>query len=34
MQRLAERRHRVVRRELMRFEAKLQASMSFAGRPE
>jgi len=34
MQRLAERRHRIVRRELMRFEAKLQASMSFAGRPE
>jgi preprotein translocase subunit SecA len=34
MQRLAERRHRVVRRELMRFEAKLQASMSFAGKPE
>jgi preprotein translocase subunit SecA len=34
MQRLAERRHRVVRRELMRYEAKLQASMSFAGRPE
>jgi preprotein translocase subunit SecA len=34
MQRLAERRHRAVRRELMRFEAKLQASMSFAGRPD
>jgi len=34
MQRLAERRHRMVRRELMRFEAKLQASLSFAGRPD
>jgi preprotein translocase subunit SecA len=34
MQRRAERRHRQVRRELMRFEAKLQASMSFAGRPD
>jgi preprotein translocase subunit SecA len=33
-QRLAERRHRIVRRELMRFEAKLQGSLSFAGRPD
>jgi preprotein translocase subunit SecA len=34
MQRRAERRHRVVRRELMRFETRLQASLSFAGRPD
>ena len=34
MQQRAERRHRLVRRELMRFEAKLQASLSFAGRPD
>ena len=34
MQRRAERRHRVVRHELMRFEARLQASLSFAGRPD
>jgi preprotein translocase subunit SecA len=34
MQRKAEKRHRIIRRELMRFEARLQASMSFAGRPD
>lgn len=34
MQRRAERRHFQVRRELMRFEAKLQGSLSFAGRPD
>jgi preprotein translocase subunit SecA len=34
MQRRAERRHRVVRRELMRFETRLQGSLSFAGRPD
>jgi preprotein translocase subunit SecA len=34
MQRTAERRHRIVRRELMRLEARLQASLSFAGRPD
>jgi preprotein translocase subunit SecA len=34
MQHRAERRHRMVRRELMRYEARLQASMSFAGRPD
>jgi len=34
MQRRAERRHRLVRRELMRFEARLQGSLSFAGRPD
>ena len=34
MQRRAERRHRAVRRELMRFETKLQGSLSFAGRPD
>lgn len=34
MQRRAERRHRVVRRELMRFETRLQASLSFAGKPD
>ena len=34
MQRRAEHRHRVVRRELMRYETKLQSSMSFAGRPD
>ncbi|WP_158923198.1 prepilin peptidase [Acidisphaera sp. S103] len=34
MQRRAERRHRIVRRELMRFEARLQGSLSFAGRPD
>jgi preprotein translocase subunit SecA len=34
MQGRAERRHRMVRRELMRYEARLQASMSFAGRPD
>jgi preprotein translocase subunit SecA len=34
MQRRAEARHRQVRRELMRFEAKLQGSLSFAGRPD
>jgi preprotein translocase subunit SecA len=34
MQYRAERRHRAVRRELMRFETRLQGSMSFAGRPD
>jgi preprotein translocase subunit SecA len=34
MQRRAERRHRLVRRELLRFEARLQGSLSFAGRPD
>jgi preprotein translocase subunit SecA len=34
MQARAERRHRIVRRELMRFETRLQGSMSFAGRPD
>jgi preprotein translocase subunit SecA len=34
MQKRAEHRHRVVRRELMRFEARLQSSLSFAGRPD
>jgi preprotein translocase subunit SecA len=34
MQARAERRHRAVRRELMRFEARLQGSLSFAGRPD
>ena len=34
MQHRAERRHRAVRRELMRFEARLQGSLSFAGRPD
>jgi preprotein translocase subunit SecA len=34
MQRRAEHRHRIVRRELMRFEARLQGSLSFAGRPD
>jgi preprotein translocase subunit SecA len=34
MQRRAERRHRLVRRELMRFETRLQSSLSFAGRPD
>jgi preprotein translocase subunit SecA len=34
MQNRAERRHRVVRRELMRFEARLQGSLSFSGRPD
>jgi preprotein translocase subunit SecA len=34
MQRLAERRHRLVRRDLMRYESRLQASLSFAGRPD
>jgi preprotein translocase subunit SecA len=34
MQHLAERRHRLVRRELMRHETRLQASMAFAGRPD
>jgi preprotein translocase subunit SecA len=34
MQRRAERRHRQVRRELMRFETRLQGSLSFAGRPD
>jgi preprotein translocase subunit SecA len=34
MQNRAERRHRLVRRELMRYETKLQSSMSFAGRPD
>ena len=34
LQKRAERRHRLIRRELMRFEAKLQASLSFAGRPD
>jgi preprotein translocase subunit SecA len=34
MQHRAERRHRIVRRELMRFEARLQGSLSFAGRPD
>jgi preprotein translocase subunit SecA len=34
MQTRAERRHRLVRRELMRFEAKQQRSLSFAGRPD
>ena len=34
MQARAERRHRHVRRELLRFEAHLQSSLSFAGRPD
>jgi preprotein translocase subunit SecA len=34
MQKRAEHRHRAVRRELMRFEARLQGSLSFAGRPD
>jgi preprotein translocase subunit SecA len=34
MQARAERRHRLVRRELMRFETRLQSSLSFAGRPD
>ncbi len=34
MQRRAERRHRLVRRELMRFETRLQGALSFAGRPD
>lgn len=34
MQHRAERRHRIIRRELMRFEARLQGSLSFAGRPD
>ncbi len=34
MQKRAERRHRLVRRELMRFETRLQSSLSFAGRPD
>jgi preprotein translocase subunit SecA len=34
MQRRAEHRHRLVRRELMRFEVRLQNSLSFAGRPD
>ncbi len=34
MQALAERRHRAVRRDLMRYEARLQASLAFAGRPD
>jgi preprotein translocase subunit SecA len=34
MQLRAERRHRLVRRELMRFETRLQGSLSFAGRPD
>ena len=34
MQRRAERRHRLVRRELMRLETRLQSSLSFAGRPD
>ncbi len=34
MQSRAEQRHRMVRRELMRYEARLQASMSFAGPPD
>ena len=34
MQRRAEHRHRMVRRELMRFETRLQGSLSFAGRPD
>jgi preprotein translocase subunit SecA len=34
MQKRAERRHRAIRRELMRFETRLQGSLSFAGRPD
>ena len=34
MQRRAERRHRAVRRELLRFESRLQSSLAFAGRPD
>jgi hypothetical protein len=34
MQQRAERRHRLIRRELMRFETRLQGSLSFAGRPD
>jgi preprotein translocase subunit SecA len=34
MQNRAERRHRLVRRELMQYETKLQSSLSFAGRPD
>ncbi len=33
-QRRAQRRHRAVRRELMRFDARLAATLSFAGRPD
>jgi preprotein translocase subunit SecA len=34
MQRLAERRHRLVRRDLMRYDNRLQASLAFAGRQD
>jgi len=34
MQRRAERRHRAVRRELLRYETRLRGSLSFAGRPD
>jgi hypothetical protein len=34
LQRRAERRHRAVRRELLRYETRLQSSLSFAGRPD
>ncbi len=34
MQRRAERRHRLVRRELMRLETRTQGSLAFAGRPD
>ena len=34
LQRRAERRHRMVRRQLMRFEARMLSAMSFAGRPD
>ncbi len=34
MQRRAERRHRLVRRELMRLETRMQGSLAFAGRPD
>ena len=30
----AQRRHRLVRREMMRFETRLSDSLSFAGRPD
>ena len=34
LQKRAERRHRVVRQQLMRFETRMERAMSFAGRPD
>jgi hypothetical protein len=34
LQHRAERRHRLVRRDLLRYDTRLQASLSFAGRPD